>query len=64
MMLLTQCGRCGICGKDFGEGLIHIDHDHESGAVRGLLCRACNNALGIFGDNIDGIQNVMDYLAA
>lgn len=42
-------GRCPLCGKLFGitqNRRAVIDHDHESGHIRGLLCGACNYALG------------------
>jgi hypothetical protein len=32
---------------------LHVDHDHESGEIRGLLCVGCNNALGRFRDSLD-----------
>ena len=43
-MLSDQDGSCAICETDItgvGEGA--VDHDHESGVVRGLLCRKCNS---------------------
>lgn len=49
-MLEVQDGRCAICGKEGGGSrgnMLDVDHDHETGKVRGLLCRACNTALGI-----------------
>lgn len=39
-----------------------IDHDHENGRVRGVLCIRCNSALGKLGDNTEGLQRAMDYL--
>jgi len=44
MLQEEQGGRCGICGSD-REALV-VDHDHQSGFVRGLLCNACNLAEG------------------
>jgi Recombination endonuclease VII len=55
-MLLAQGNKCAICKKDEatcignGEGRrrLAVDHDHATGAVRGLLCTPCNNSLGVF----------------
>jgi len=49
--LLTQQGeKCAICGKHQSEFNypLHIDHDHKTGKVRGLLCSGCNTGLGHF----------------
>lgn len=51
--------RCGICRKP---GELHVDHCHESGRVRGLLCMSCNTALGKLGDTPDSIRRVLSYL--
>ncbi len=39
-----------------------VDHCHESGVVRGLLCRACNYTIGYFGDNLEGAKMLVTYL--
>lgn len=41
-----QQGKCKICDKEMT--LPHVDHDHNTGKYRGLLCVACNNGLGIY----------------
>ncbi len=52
-LLLKQEGKCLLCLQHISE-LKHplcVDHDHETNVVRGLLCRPCNSALGLFKDN-------------
>ena len=56
----AQDGLCGICGDELDK--INIDHDHESGKVRGLLCTGCNTGLGHLGDNINGLEKALHYL--
>ena len=52
LMWLTQRGLCAIClmperaHNQYGPLRLAVDHDHETGKVRGLLCRSCNGALG------------------
>ena len=64
-LLAAQGGGCAICTaeKPGGRGKrFHVDHDHETGEVRGLLCHACNIGLGAFGDDIDRMTAAMAYL--
>jgi Recombination endonuclease VII len=51
-ILLAQGGGCGICGgPPNGRGVhYHVDHDHDTGRVRGLLCNRCNHAVGLLED--------------
>jgi hypothetical protein len=55
-MLAAQGGRCANPGCQTevpgGKGAFHVDHDHVTGAVRGLLCNTCNVALGMLGDGL------------
>jgi hypothetical protein len=63
-MLEAQGGLCNICGKPpQKDGLLHVDHDHTSGAVRALLCKNCNTALGNIRDNPETAAKLSDYLA-
>ena len=48
-MLEAQGGGCFICGRPPREDIsLHVDHDHSTGKVRGILCFCCNNALADF----------------
>lgn len=54
-----QAGRCALCEKPAD---LVVDHDHSTGAIRGLLCSACNGGLGKLGDSIDGLERAIAYL--
>jgi hypothetical protein len=58
-MFVDQAGLCLACGKKKAE---HVDHDHDTGKVRGLLCFTCNVALGNVGDDIGILLDLVDYL--
>jgi hypothetical protein len=58
-MVEAQHGRCAICGD---KGRLFVDHDHETGSVRGLLCSNCNTALGMFEDDLARIERAIKYL--
>lgn len=51
-LVATQHSRCAICDTQLHPLKLHIDHDHTTGAVRGLLCNTCNTGLGLL--RIDG----------
>ncbi len=61
-MVLKQKGRCLICNRVPEWRSLHVDHDHTTGKVRGLLCRDCNLGLGNFHDNIVLLQIAIRYL--
>ena len=61
-MFADQEGKCGICGKHQLDKNLSVDHDHKTMEVRGLLCQPCNLGLGKLGDNIEGVENALNYL--
>jgi len=65
-LLHAQGGVCAICKtSDPGDGkkkCFHVDHDHKTGAVRGLLCISCNMALGSFDDDPARLRVAAAYL--
>lgn len=61
-MLAAQGGVCAICGGPQTGKNWHVDHDHETGEVRGILCHGCNHALGGARDNPDTLIAAAKYL--
>lgn len=62
-MFEAQGGRCAIC-YEIPEKILCVDHDHETGKVRALLCDPCNKALGHVNDNMNILKNMINYLEA
>lgn len=68
-MAEAQDHKCAICGQPETENRngitrhLAVDHDHKTGKVRGLLCSACNTALGKFDDDPVIIARAIAYLA-
>jgi len=60
-LIASQDNRCPICGRLDPN---HVDHDHDSGRVRGVLCFNCNGGLGQFSDDIDRLAAAIAYLDA
>lgn len=52
---------CSICGKSTVKSLA-IDHDHNTGKIRGLLCFSCNVGLGHFKDDITLLEKAIEYI--
>lgn len=57
-----QDGKCLICSGDLATLGDHIDHDHVTGVVRGLLCGSCNRGLGLFADSPQRLETAIRYL--
>ena len=67
-LYIAQDGRCAICKRPFEECVergrkhLHVDHDHTAGRVRGLLCGACNRAIGLLRDDAQLCLAAATYL--
>lgn len=64
-MLLAQNGVCAICEAPEpggGAACFHVDHDHETGRIRKLLCNRCNLGIGYFRDNPNLLRTAATYL--
>lgn len=63
-LLESQHGMCAICAREIGDGgnELHVDHDHKSGRVRGILCGRCNRGIGQFNDDPALLKKALDYL--
>lgn len=69
-LMILQNNKCAICLKS--ETIVDnrtkqvrrlsVDHNHETGKVRGLLCKNCNVGLGLFKENLNIIHNLIKYL--
>lgn len=70
VMLKYQNGVCAICYGTFsgtnqhGAKKLAVDHCHETGVVRGLLCENCNRGIGMFKHRTDLLQSALDYISA
>jgi len=63
-LLASQGGLCAIClepphGKKYRA---HVDHNHVTKKVRGILCMMCNQALGLFKEDLARLRRAMEYL--
>lgn len=64
-MVSSQSGQCAICKGVFGFDKTtrgHVDHDHVTGKVRGLLCSNCNHGIGKFKDDPEVIREAARYV--
>jgi hypothetical protein len=75
--LHRQAGRCAICRKRWQDctkakrthddavflQYLYVDHAHQTGKVRGLLCNACNTAIGLFEEDRSRLLSALSYLS-
>jgi len=62
-LLEKQKGNCAICFSELPKSHhTHVDHDHKTGAVRGILCHGCNTGIGLFKENVTSLQSAIQYL--
>lgn len=63
-LLAEQNSKCAICEKDESafQRSFHVDHDHTTGRIRGLLCVNCNTAIGKLQENVLIVERAANYL--
>lgn len=69
-MLDQQDRSCGLCNRGFSNNELFVDHDHDccpgqktcGNCVRAILCRACNQGLGLLGDSPELLRAAADYI--
>lgn len=61
-MLEAQGGVCAVCGRTNGSKRLAVDHNHETGEVRALLCDVCNHTLGKVHEDIEWLMRMVKYL--
>lgn len=67
-LMRSQKSRCAICKRLFSvlrktyKNPVHIDHNHKTGKVRGLLCNKCNWMLGNAGENVKTLEFAIAYI--
>jgi len=68
-LLKSQNNCCAICNinqyelKDRKKKFLCVDHCHESGNIRGLLCDKCNRGIGLLGDDVSNLKSAVNYLS-
>lgn len=64
-MYCKQEGCCAICGAHQSDlkYTLHVDHDHVTNEIRGLLCKKCNTGIGQFSDSPDILKLALNYLS-
>lgn len=64
-LLASQNGKCGICKHElvWPDRNTHVDHDHKTGRIRGILCNRCNRAIGAFEDDSELLMDAAAYIA-
>lgn len=60
-MLVSQKSKCAICTSDILHDF-HVDHNKNTGTVRGLLCGKCNRGIGLLDHDVDRLMSAAAYL--
>jgi hypothetical protein len=60
-MYNDQGGVCAICNHE-SDTALHVDHNHTTNDIRGLLCHKCNHALGQLNEDLEIITNMYEYI--
>lgn len=62
-ILKRQDGKCGICPSELTTSIKpHLDHDHKTGEVRGILCQGCNMGIGLLKEDVEILRNALKWL--
>lgn len=61
-LAVAQGGCCAICHQPPTKQRLHVDHDHATGIIRGLLCMPCNRAIGNLKDDPERARALLEYL--
>lgn len=61
-MYNAQKGKCAICKTDISVDGSRIDHNHDTGEVRGLLCVSCNTGIGLLKDSVSVLKSAIKYI--
>lgn len=63
-LLASQGGVCACCGAAANRDgkRLFVDHDHETGTIRGIICINCNRGIAAMGDDIEGVKRALEYL--
>lgn len=61
-MLIKQSGLCAICLNPEVKRRLAVDHCHQTGRIRGLLCLSCNRGIGLFKDDSEKLVRAATYL--
>lgn len=62
LMFTDQEGVCKICKKLEDKRMLSVDHNHQTGKVRGLLCHRCNTGIGLFMEDVFVLEESIRYL--
>ncbi len=63
-LMEAQEGKCALCRKECSSGnRLSVDHNHDTGRVRGLLCRNCNRGIGLLQESPEILQRAVGYLS-